>query len=104
VEAIVANKVAPGLLDRYLGHSGYDSQQTDEAVSPTRRDNLWEPLPGDHGAHGEFDSRASTHSAQLWARMNLPWLALAGVGIIAAALAGTRAPQAVERLRDKLAA
>src|SRR5581483_10480927 len=43
VEAIWANKFFPGLLDRYLGATGYDSQQTSEPVSPDRRDNLFKP-------------------------------------------------------------
>jgi len=30
-------------------------------------DNFWQPLPGDHGAHGEFDSIARGFSWQLWA-------------------------------------
>jgi NAD(P)-dependent dehydrogenase (short-subunit alcohol dehydrogenase family) len=29
VQAILGNKILPGLLDRYLGRTGYDSQQTD---------------------------------------------------------------------------
>ncbi len=67
VEAIVGNKIAPALLDRYLGRTGYDSQQTDEPADPHRPNNLWEPLPGDRGAHGTFDARATAKSTQLWA-------------------------------------
>src|SRR5438034_743144 len=67
VGAIVADKIAPGLLDRYLGRTGYDSQQYDGAEDPNRPDNLWQPVPGDHGAHGAFDSRARSWSPQLWA-------------------------------------
>ncbi len=100
VEAIVGNKLAPGLLDRYLGHNGYDSQQTDEPVSPSRRDNLWKPLPGDHGAHGRFDSRANSRSEELWLRTNLRWLTLAGIGIATAVFAGTRRSQAIESLEE----
>src|SRR6266446_7768528 len=46
VEAIVADKIAPGFADWYLARNGYDAQQTAEPVQPDRRDNLWEPLPG----------------------------------------------------------
>src|SRR2546429_4936398 len=42
VEAIVANKVAPGVLDHYLGRTGFQSQQTSEPENPDRPDNLWE--------------------------------------------------------------
>jgi short-subunit dehydrogenase len=85
---IAANKVAPGLLDRYLGKSGYDSQQKDEPADPDRPSNLWEPVPGDLGAHGDFDQRAHPRSFQLWAtthRALVGMLAAAGVGIAAAA-------------------
>jgi NAD(P)-dependent dehydrogenase (short-subunit alcohol dehydrogenase family) len=64
---IVANKLAPRILDRYLARSGYDSQQTKEQADPSRPDNLWEPVSGDHGAHGDFDGRATDRSAQWWA-------------------------------------
>ncbi len=78
VQAIVGDKMAPGLLDRYLARNGFEAQQTDEADDPDRPHNLWEPLPGDHGAHGRFDHRASDYSLQLWATMHRDWLAFAG--------------------------
>ncbi|BBZ69346.1 SDR family oxidoreductase [Mycobacterium paraseoulense] len=68
---LLAQKFVAPLLDRYLGRTGYDSQQTDERVSPERPHNLWQPLdqePGsDHGAHGGFDDNSHTLSPQLWA-------------------------------------
>jgi short-subunit dehydrogenase len=66
IKAIAAERVAPRLADRYLAHMGYSSQQTTEPVQPNRKNNLWAPLPGDHGAHGEFDARARRRSAELW--------------------------------------
>ena len=66
VEAIVGNKVAPGLLDRFLGRNGYKSQQTDEPEDPNRPNNLFNPVPGDFGAHGTFDNQARKFSLQLW--------------------------------------
>lgn len=66
VKAILGNRVAPGLLDRYLARKGYTAQQTDEPAEPDRPDNLWQPLPGDFGAHGRFDHRAKASSRQLW--------------------------------------
>lgn len=77
VGAIVADKIAPGLLDRYLARTGYDSQQYNGAENPNRRDNLWQPLPGDHGAHGAFDARASNWSPQLWASKHRALIGLA---------------------------
>lgn len=58
VEAVYGNKLVPGYADRYLAATGYAAQQTAEPADPDRPDNLWEPLPGDHGAHGRFGSRA----------------------------------------------
>ena len=72
------------LADRYLARTGYDAQQTDEPVTPDRVDNLWAPVPGDHGAHGDFDERARAHSWQLWATTHRGWLFLAGAGLVGA--------------------
>lgn len=60
-------KFVPGLLDRYLGHTAYRGQQTDEADDPARADNLFEPVAGDPGAQGRFGKRAKARSVALWA-------------------------------------
>jgi NAD(P)-dependent dehydrogenase (short-subunit alcohol dehydrogenase family) len=65
-KAIWGNRIAPGLLDRYLSRTGYRAQQTAEPELPGRPDNLMEPGQGEHGAHGRFDRRARAHSARLW--------------------------------------
>jgi NAD(P)-dependent dehydrogenase (short-subunit alcohol dehydrogenase family) len=66
---IVANAIAPGLLDRYLGRTGYRSQQTPRPLDPGRAVNLWSPIDDDEdrGAHGAFDDRAHERSVQWWA-------------------------------------
>lgn len=57
--AIWGNKFFPGLGDRYLARSGFESQQTDEPKDGLGQDNLFEPVPGtEFAAHGRFDSRA----------------------------------------------
>ena len=89
VKAIVGDRIAPGLLDRYLANMGYDAQQTDEAAPPGRPDNLWDPIPGDHGAHGRFDARSQTFSLQLWATMHRPLIAVV-LGAAAGLLWGVR--------------
>ncbi|HEY1240288.1 MAG TPA: SDR family oxidoreductase [Bryobacteraceae bacterium] len=81
VLSILANKFVPGLLDRYLAKTGYQAQQTDHPVRPGRSSNLFQPLPGDYGAHGEFDSRASARSPQFWADTHRGGLALLAIGI-----------------------
>jgi short-subunit dehydrogenase len=85
VKAILANKVAPKVLDSYLAHTAYEAQQTSDPVNPERPSNLFEPVPGDHGAHGEFDDRARDYSAQLWVTTHRSWVL--GLGAAMAALA-----------------
>ncbi len=82
LEAILANKVAPGVLDHYLGRTGFQAQQTSEPENPERPDNLWEPVPGDHGAHGTFDALAHERSWELRASLDRLWV---GVGLVVAA-------------------
>jgi NAD(P)-dependent dehydrogenase (short-subunit alcohol dehydrogenase family) len=83
IEAVEGNKVAPGLLDRYLAHNCYEAQQTDQPISSERPNNLFEPVPGDFGAHGIFDQQARTSSAQLWETTHRKWLAASAVGVVA---------------------
>ena len=70
VATLVAQKFVAPLLDRYLGNTGYDSQQTDQRVNGEQPQNLWQPVddePGsDHGARGGFDSQSHARSPQLW--------------------------------------
>ncbi len=73
--AIELNKFIPGLLDHYLARTGYDSQQYDGPRDPDRPNDLWEPVPGDHGARGAFDDRAHAHCPQLWLDTHRRWLA-----------------------------
>ncbi len=84
--AVIANKLMPGVLDHYLGRTGYDSQQTTERDDPGRRDNLWDPVDGDHGAHGAFDDRAHDGSVELWTVTHPMTLAAVGVGAGVAAI------------------
>jgi NAD(P)-dependent dehydrogenase (short-subunit alcohol dehydrogenase family) len=79
------NKVAPGLLDKYLAKSAVEGQQTNQPAEPDRTDNLFNPIPGDHGAHGEFDESAKQRSLSLQL-MTQPLLAQAlTCGVFAAA-------------------
>ena len=61
---ILANAVAPGLLDRYLARTNFEAQQTDMPVDPDRADNLEGPVPGSQAAHGIFDAEAKDRSLQ----------------------------------------
>ncbi len=89
VIAIEANKIAPGLADHYLGRTGFDSQQTAEALPEGRADNLFEPVPGDFGAHGVFGDQAHDRAITTWVSGHKGTTALAGaalVGVLAFAL------------------
>jgi len=85
--AILADKIAPGLLDRYLGRSGVGGQQTDEPADPDRPDNLYQPVPGGHATRGRFDDRAKSSSAHLWWTTRLGALRTLGIGAAVAGLA-----------------
>lgn len=94
VATLLGQKLAPGLLDRYLARTGYDGQQTDRPVDPSRPVNLWKPpddtAPDDYGAHGIFDDESHPRSIQFWISRHRGPLALATAvtGAAAAALAG----------------
>jgi NAD(P)-dependent dehydrogenase (short-subunit alcohol dehydrogenase family) len=86
VAAIIGSRLVPGLLDHYLGRTGFRSQQTPEPADPDRRDNLWEPVPGDLGAHGGFDEQAHPRSVQAWASAHRRALVASGAAAAAVAL------------------
>ncbi len=82
VAAIIGQKFIPGILDRYLGTTGLESQQIlDEPVDASRPNNLWNFVAGDAGAHGTFDTRSSNDSTELQLAMKRNWL-LVGVAIV----------------------
>jgi hypothetical protein len=62
---------------------GYSAQQTDQPADPHRPDNVDRPLPGDRGAHGDFDARARPRSRELWVTRHRG--AVAGAALAAAA-------------------
>jgi len=84
VLAIEANKVAPALADYYLGRTGFDSQQTKEEVRRDRPDNLFEPVPGDFGAHGVFSQQAHDQAATTWLADHKGFSALVGMAAVGA--------------------
>jgi hypothetical protein len=93
VKAIVGQKFIPGLLDRYLGKTGYKSQQI--AGSPrdaNAPDNLYHYVPGVHSARGEFDDRSKRTSAEVFVSLHREWFALGALALIGVggALLGAR--------------
>jgi hypothetical protein len=101
VQAIWGNKVASPLLDDYLAEVGFKGQQDPEPVSPDRKDNLFEPVPGDHGAHGRFDNEARGSSGELWASMHKKQLGLAAIGAAAAGVGFMLASRTSGRAKEK---
>lgn len=88
MKAIYGQDVAPGLADSYLAKHGYDDQQASEPVPPTRKDNLFEPVPGEFAAHGRFDDQAIAWSLQSWVDLHRGTVAtitggLLGMGVLA---------------------
>jgi hypothetical protein len=85
---LIANAIAPGLLDRYLARTGFASQQADRPGRPAREGNIFAPEDGaggrDFGAHGAFDHRSHSHSPQLWASQHHGLLGTAALGALAA--------------------
>ena len=87
---LAANALAPGLLDRYLGRTGFDSQQTEPAARPRRPGQPVRPGRRRRRARlrhrtAIFGRRTVSRDPQLWASRNHGALA-AGAG------AGARRP------------
>jgi hypothetical protein len=89
VMAILGNRIAPSLADRYLARTGFKGQQMqDKPVSPDRPDNLFEPLPQLAATHGIFGNQAKTRSPQMWMATHRPVVFGALAGVVAAAATG----------------
>jgi NAD(P)-dependent dehydrogenase (short-subunit alcohol dehydrogenase family) len=84
-EAVWGTKLFPGLLDVYLGKTGFASQQYDGGREPGSPDNLMEPVSGDYGAHGSFDDRSRSTSPFTWATEHRYWI-LGGLAVAAGAI------------------
>ncbi|MCJ8138297.1 SDR family oxidoreductase [Falsirhodobacter halotolerans] len=80
VQAILGNRIAPGLLDRYLAKAGYSGQLTDEEKPDDAPVNLFKPVKGDYDAHGRFDGRSKSRSVQMFTeRHRLAFWSAAGL-------------------------
>jgi NADP-dependent 3-hydroxy acid dehydrogenase YdfG len=86
VYTILGERVVSGLMDRYLAKTNIGAQEAKRPIDPAeRRDNLFEPPPGDPGSHGAFDDKAKASSRQLWLTMHkgpLVAAALAAFGVL----------------------
>ena len=86
VKTVLGSRFVSGFLDHYLARNAYEAQQADRPIAPDRRHNLYEPVPGDHGAHGVFDDRARESSLQSrmrrWVERTLGMLRARGAPLV----------------------
>ena len=83
IKAILANRIAPGLIDRYLATAGYNGQLTDQALPENAPANLFESVPGPYGAHGRFDSTARSESWEMFTdRHRMTFWVSAGLAVL----------------------
>ncbi len=85
VQAVWAQKFIPGLLDLYLGKTGYQAQLADTPNDQRGRDILFDTLPGDPGAHGPYRDRERGPDLQMRLRTHPRAVGLASVGLVALA-------------------
>ena len=86
VAAIIGQKFIPGLLDIYLGKTGYKGQQLQgQPQDPNAPNNLYEFVPGKHSTRGKFADRSARTSAEVFVSLNRGWF---GLGALALAVAG----------------
>jgi hypothetical protein len=85
VKAIVGQKLVPGLLDVYLGKTGYKAQQRDEPDSVDRPNNVWHPVSTSLGAHGPFDRKSRPFSLEAQVSKHRGWFVF-GCGLVGAAV------------------
>lgn len=102
VEAIVGERLTPGLLDGYLGRTGYEAQQTSEREDPKRRDNLYEPVDDkkDYGPHGAFANRSAKRSEFVWLDLHRGWIVGGAIGAAALILGLRKREEIAERVSE----
>ncbi|MFG6446251.1 SDR family oxidoreductase [Microbacterium sp. P07] len=92
VGLILGTRFAGRFMDWYLAKTAWNGQLSEDHDDPQLPPNLYEPVPGDHGAHGIFDDQARSGSIQTWAIRHRRLLAGAGVaGSALTALGGALA-------------
>ncbi len=86
VMAILGQKIIPGLLDLYLGKTGYKSQQIKgEPKNPDAPNNLYSYVPGKHSARGKFADRSTMTSAEVSIVLNRNWFVAGAAALCAVA-------------------
>jgi NAD(P)-dependent dehydrogenase (short-subunit alcohol dehydrogenase family) len=83
-------KLSPRAGDLVLLRNGWQGQHTGEPKPTDAPDNLFEPLPGDPGAHGRFDDSSRRTTAWTWLRLRRATIG-AGLALGTMALLASRA-------------
>jgi NADP-dependent 3-hydroxy acid dehydrogenase YdfG len=98
VWTIIGSRLAPGIAERYLARTGYDSQQNGHPLDPGRPDYVFASLDADrdHGVHGPYSDQAHGHSAQAWLARHRAQVG-AAAGALTAVAAGARLAAAARR-------
>ncbi len=66
VYTIIGNRIGGRFADWYAAKTLVSGQQAEAKDGEEIGVNLYEPVPGDHGAHGVFDESAHAWSPQTW--------------------------------------
>ncbi len=84
VAAIIGQKFIPGILDWYLGKTGYKGQQIkNDPQDPNAPNNLYTYVPGVHSARGKFANRSARTSAEVFVSLNRGKFALGTAAVLA---------------------
>lgn len=86
VKTVWGNKLVPEYLDHYMADKGISGQLTEQPVDPDRQHNLWEPIPGDQGTHGDFDQQAQDYSVYDTVYEQRKTLSIIGLAFLGGAL------------------
>jgi NAD(P)-dependent dehydrogenase (short-subunit alcohol dehydrogenase family) len=86
LKTILGEMAAPGLLDHYLARHGYDAQLTGQKKPDEAVDNLFEPAPLPHVAHGRFDDQAKNAVRAINPSLFRAALATSAVALVAGLL------------------
>jgi short-subunit dehydrogenase len=90
VLGVLGQRIAPGLMDRYVANRAWVGQQSDDPEHAGRPDSLDSPVAVNIAAHGTFDHEASPDSALLWAEMHRVAVAGAALGVAAGLVGAAR--------------
>ncbi len=99
---VLGQRLAPGLMDRYLATRAWEGQQSDDPARPGTPDNLEDPVAADVGAHGAFDDMASEVSPLLWADMHREVVAGAALGLTVLLVGAARSLRRTDRFTATL--